>query len=312
MKHENVFVATAVVFLLAVSVISSSSAFLVDNKAVSATALDVCSFPRSLYTGISAPEVKCLQKYLNASGFAVSQTGAGSSGAETEYFGLRTKQAVAGWQVANGLPSTGYFGPMSRAKYAEISIASLIVTKTPPVTEPVGSEPINADPSCASCVTPVRQIPVIEKVYPAEIRPGDSITIQGKNFTLTGNTVILRFGLLDQKIENIPSPDGKTLTVTFEAPEMKPISNVALAAVPASVLKELTDQLNAKGVSIDVLNQPYRNLGSEAELDTFLRTQGRSIKDLYDPYLVIVKNPNGQSVDSAPHFRGLRDLKFSN
>jgi len=74
--------------------------------------------------GDEGGEVMDLQKFLNANGFAVSATGAGSPGNETSYFGSRTKQAVVAWQNANaaavltpvGLTSgTGYWGPSSRS-----------------------------------------------------------------------------------------------------------------------------------------------------------------------------------------------------
>jgi hypothetical protein len=41
------------------------------------------------------------------------------AGTSKGYFGALTKSAVAKWQAAVGLPSTGYFGPMSRAKLAD-------------------------------------------------------------------------------------------------------------------------------------------------------------------------------------------------
>jgi peptidoglycan hydrolase-like protein with peptidoglycan-binding domain len=66
--------------------------------------------------------VRCLQKYLNNSGFIVSTAGEGSPGQESDYFGSKTKKAVAAWQKANLLsPTNGYFGPQSRAKYLELT-----------------------------------------------------------------------------------------------------------------------------------------------------------------------------------------------
>ena len=44
--------------------------------------------------GSRGPEVKALQKFLNLKGFTVSETGAGSLGNETEFFGVKLKQLL--------------------------------------------------------------------------------------------------------------------------------------------------------------------------------------------------------------------------
>ncbi len=78
----------------------------------------ICTFTRSLYLGVKGDDVKCLQQYLNNAGYTVAISGAGSMGNETNYFGTKTKAAVAKWQAANGVsPAAGYFGAISRAKY---------------------------------------------------------------------------------------------------------------------------------------------------------------------------------------------------
>ena len=56
-----------------------------------------------------------LQQYLNAHGFTIVTTGAGSPGHETTYFGTATFKALKKFQVAHGLPASGYFGPLTRA-----------------------------------------------------------------------------------------------------------------------------------------------------------------------------------------------------
>lgn len=74
--------------------------------------------------GDNGGEVMDIQKFLNANGFAVAATGAGSPGQESSYFGAKTKAAVIAWQNANaatvlapvGLSAgTGYWGASSRA-----------------------------------------------------------------------------------------------------------------------------------------------------------------------------------------------------
>jgi hypothetical protein len=58
-------------------------------------------------------DVKYLQIFLNSHGFSVSKIGAGSLGNETNYFGLKTKQALIKFQKANKLKPDGIVGPIT-------------------------------------------------------------------------------------------------------------------------------------------------------------------------------------------------------
>lgn len=80
-----------------------------------------CDFSRNLDVGVDGEDVRCLQRYLNGAGFTIAATGPGAPGGETSLFRELTRQAVARWQAANGLsPASGFFGPLSRAKYAAL------------------------------------------------------------------------------------------------------------------------------------------------------------------------------------------------
>ena len=61
------------------------------------------------------PDILFLQQFLNTRGFGVAARGPGSPGQETDFFGAGTYRALVKFQKANGLPSTGYFGPLTRA-----------------------------------------------------------------------------------------------------------------------------------------------------------------------------------------------------
>ena len=93
-----------------------------------------CTFSRYLSIGLKGEDVKCLQKFLNSTGFTVSLAGPGSPNNETLYFGLLTRQAVIAWQNANasvilaplGLTSgTGYWGLSSISYYKTRRINNL-------------------------------------------------------------------------------------------------------------------------------------------------------------------------------------------
>jgi peptidoglycan hydrolase-like protein with peptidoglycan-binding domain len=72
---------------------------------------------RDLMFGMTGDDVLALQKLLNAGGFVLAPSGAGAPGHETDFFGARTKAALAKYQAARGVaPSAGYFGPVTRAQ----------------------------------------------------------------------------------------------------------------------------------------------------------------------------------------------------
>jgi hypothetical protein len=60
-------------------------------------------------------EVVNLQRMLNTMGYTVSNTGSGSVGNESSFFGPKTRLALIRFQRAFAIPTTGFFGPLSRA-----------------------------------------------------------------------------------------------------------------------------------------------------------------------------------------------------
>lgn len=70
------------------------------------------------------PDILALQQWLNAHGFPLVSSGWGSPGNETDTFGLYTYAALIKFQEAHGLPATGFFGPLTRAAIANMSITT--------------------------------------------------------------------------------------------------------------------------------------------------------------------------------------------
>lgn len=94
------------------------------------------SFTRNLTVGSTGADVKALQQWLNANGYTVSASGAGSVGNETQYFGPATRAALAKYQAAVGIsPAAGYFGPITRAR---VSAAGGSTTPGAPVVPGTG------------------------------------------------------------------------------------------------------------------------------------------------------------------------------
>ncbi len=93
---------------------------------------------RNLTVGSTGEDVRQLQIYLNTHGSLVapSTDGAGRPGFETTYFGLKTKAALQVWQAAHGVPATGFFGPITRAKI--VQLGGVVVVPVPvPTPTPV-------------------------------------------------------------------------------------------------------------------------------------------------------------------------------
>ena len=67
----------------------------------------------NLMIGSQGADVSTLQTYLVSKGFLTMP-----SGVAMGYFGSLTKMALKNYQASVGLPSTGYFGPLTRAKWS--------------------------------------------------------------------------------------------------------------------------------------------------------------------------------------------------
>jgi len=116
------------------ALLSQIAALQAQLAAQSGTAVaTACTFTRDLTVGAKGDDVKCLQQYLNGKGYKVAESGVGSPGNETTYFGSLTKAAAAKWQAANSVsPAVGYFGSISRAKYTSLAGAAPVVTPVTP------------------------------------------------------------------------------------------------------------------------------------------------------------------------------------
>lgn len=99
------------------------------NVANSGQTTNCSSFKQDLFFGDSGKAVKNLQEFLNGNGFPVANTGPGSPGQETTYFGPATMQAVKEYQrqfsnkilLPAGLgKASGYWGPQSQQKAEEL------------------------------------------------------------------------------------------------------------------------------------------------------------------------------------------------
>jgi peptidoglycan hydrolase-like protein with peptidoglycan-binding domain len=108
------------------------------------SAAEKCTFTKDLQLGSTNEEVRCLQKYLNSSGYTIATSGVGSPGNETNLLRDLTKKAIIKWQTANGLSATGYFGPQSRSKYNALLNSTGSTTTTTPATNASSNASVTA------------------------------------------------------------------------------------------------------------------------------------------------------------------------
>ncbi|MCB9818072.1 hypothetical protein H6787_01140 [Candidatus Nomurabacteria bacterium] len=109
------------------------------GQGATGVASGVCPYTwtRDLSSGSTGGDVMKLQQFLNADpDTRVAATGAGSVGAETDYYGPATAAAVSKFQVkyrsdilspANLVNPTGYFGPSSRTKANGLCVSAPVV-----------------------------------------------------------------------------------------------------------------------------------------------------------------------------------------
>lgn len=84
-------------------------------------AVEGCAITRDIGLGSRGADVICLQKSLMDAALLTLS-------APTGYFGTRTKAALVHWQERAGLPTTGYFGALSRSKLSGATIIPVAVS----------------------------------------------------------------------------------------------------------------------------------------------------------------------------------------
>ncbi len=106
--------------------------------------------------GQSSPEVVLLQQALNASPQTqIAAEGPGAPGQETSYFGALTLSAVKRFQALNGVPTTGYVGPLTLAALAQAAASPA----------PVAPSSSSA-PAAGTTGTPIPAVPAAQVYAP--------------------------------------------------------------------------------------------------------------------------------------------------
>ncbi len=179
-------------------------------------------FGRNLTIGSTGEDVRALQVLLNQSADTrLAALGVGSPGSETDYFGPITAMAVKRFQekyaAAVLLPAglsvgTGFVGPATRMQLNSLDDISALgkIIEAVLVTSEVGPQESGlGDPTSGV----VASKPVITAISPIAGSAGTKVTITGRGFLSSGNTVYTGY---DQVTAG--SSNGTTVTFTFDPP----------------------------------------------------------------------------------------------
>ncbi len=171
---------------------------------------------RDLFVGISGSDVLDLQKILNKDRETqIAQSGIGSFGNETNYFGNLTKEAVQKFQIKYsdyvlkpiGLSvPTGYVGKLTRDFINQnFQIENSTSTKTIDIN--TNNKNIGG-------------LPIIESITPDTVSGKTKIKIKGQNFT-DKNTVIITFESRTEFTNIKSSNNGTLIEFDFESSAQK-------------------------------------------------------------------------------------------
>lgn len=131
------------------------SVFGVAVSTVAYAATPTCDLTRDLDIGMEGKDVLCLQQWLNAEGYTLTESGPGAPGAETERFGALTRDALARFQKEHSLtPALGFLGPKTRTLIHS--------NKDSKATSVLPPESIPADASSSADVRP--QTPAVTQL----------------------------------------------------------------------------------------------------------------------------------------------------
>ena len=175
----------------------------------SANAVDCLKFSRNLRVGISGNDVQALQLILNRDpATRISESGVGSPGNETEYFGMKTRLAVIKFQELYAteilapvslIKGTGMVGAGTRAKLSLLCSGTSSLKNDPFISTNTSISPapslkdsaVSAYPSQIYHYPPNNVPPYIMWPSSYAVPEGGKFTIKGGGFAPDGNIVVI-------------------------------------------------------------------------------------------------------------------------
>lgn len=209
------------------------------------------NFTRDLTLGSTGEDVKALQQYLNANGYVVAASGAGSVGNESTYFGSLTQAALAKFQAANGIsPAAGYFGPITRSKIASMG-STTPTTPTTPASAPLTVSLAADNPASANVQKGSANNTVLKLVFTGGSTPVSitGLTLKSYGTTeATGTTDVTAVKLYDEnniQIGTDRTPAGNQVNFVIVPPITVPANGTRTISVTANIGAATTNVLAA-------------------------------------------------------------------
>jgi len=166
---------------------------------VSAASIKCTALTSDLSKGSSGSSVLALQNFLQLSGYL--------SATPNGYFGPATLTAVQKFQSANGIPSVGTIGPITRLAIQVKSCESVQMDPIPNTTTPVST------PTQTNTTLPRSSVTITEPWEGMSITLGKLYTIRWGNMMGTNDSLVLEDegGTTKGYISYFPGPDGEHL-----------------------------------------------------------------------------------------------------
>jgi len=220
----------------------------------------------NLTVGSTGSQVTTLQNSLIAGGYLHASA--------TGYFGSLTKAAVMAWQAANGLPATGFFGPLSMAKFN----ASAGATVTGGTT--VGGTTTGGTVSAGSTTSGTITTPGVEGVLNVTAGPLSSTVLYAGQTMVPVMTVRNQAQLSDIAVERITVDLGTSTNIYNKVFTKLYAVDAATGQVLASqvlnsstVTQSGTDYIvNLSGFSDVVKAGTYKDIQIKADLYSSINT----------------------------------------
>ncbi|MFA6404933.1 MAG: peptidoglycan-binding domain-containing protein [Candidatus Paceibacterota bacterium] len=150
------------------------------------------TFNTNLTVGSTGADVVALQTWLMSQAYEIPAITSGA--AAKGYFGSQTKAAVVAYQAANGIPNTGFVGPLTRA--AINARGGVVATANCPVG--MICTPINPLPVAVACPVGMICTPI-----------GGGTPVTGGGITTAGAE-----GLITTKLASNPIADSNIRTIS--------------------------------------------------------------------------------------------------
>ena len=210
--------------------------------------LNAYTFTRSLTIGSQGQDVVELQKYLNSNELTkVSESGVGSTGFETSYFGDKTKQAVIKFQ---NLFASSILHPLGLS-----TGSGFVGNSTISFLNRIQGNTSQTNTTLTTNVAQInKNLPVIGSVSPESVGGKETIAIIGSNFSSLNNQIIFGFEGKDD-YRNIKSTSNGTKIEVDYVSSIQKIYDEKYGSVSKKAKERMLEEFPEIEVAVSVITE---------------------------------------------------------